>query len=112
MWLVRGGANTIGAAYALYRYVELMRWPINQIGRQLQDLQQAGAALLRLRELFALESRIHDTGTVILPATAIDVMLRDISFTYPDAETSDESAPGRATIQEMCPSSTLASARI
>jgi len=101
VWLVRGGAITIGAAYALYRYVELMRWPINQIGRQVQDLQQAGAALLRLRELFVLESRIHDTGTVILPPAAVDVMLRDVSFTYPDAETSGEAPAGRAMIQEL-----------
>lgn len=103
VWLVGAGAITIGAAYALYRYVELMRWPINQIGRQVQDLQQAGAALLRLRELFRLQSSIRDTGTVILPRAAFDVTLRDVSFTYPDTDIdqANEETPSRATIQDL-----------
>ena len=101
VWLVRSGAITIGAAYALYRYVELMRWPVNLIGRQVQDLQQAGAALVRLRELFSLRSKIYDTGTMTLPPAAMDVTLREVSFTYPDAEFEDEDTPRRATLNDL-----------
>lgn len=84
-WLVGTRAITIGNAYALYRYVELMRTPITQIGRQVQDLQQAGAALARLSELLAVRSEIRDTGTALLPASALTVTFQDVSFTYPDA---------------------------
>jgi ABC-type multidrug transport system fused ATPase/permease subunit len=52
-WLFGIGAISLGGVYAIYRYVALIRQPINQIGRQFQELQQAGAAISRIEALFA-----------------------------------------------------------
>jgi ATP-binding cassette, subfamily B, bacterial len=84
-WLIGRDTITIGAAYAMYRYVELIRWPLNQIGRQVQNLQQAAAAIGRLGQLFALHSAIRDEGTARIAARPVAVRFTDVDFSYPDA---------------------------
>lgn len=81
-WLVARGILTIGEAYVLYRYVELIRWPLQNVGRQMQDLQQAGAAIMRIQELLALTNTVLDHGKQTLPARAIGVTLDHIHFAY------------------------------
>lgn len=89
VWLVTTGAITIGVAYAIYRYVELLRWPIQQIGRQVQDMQQAGAAILRLQELFNQHSIIRDQGRALLE-NASAVTFAQVDFAYPASSEQDE----------------------
>lgn len=83
VWLVGTGAATIGAAYAIFRYLELMRWPIQQVGRQIQDMQQAGAAIIRLEELFSQHSTILERGDTRLPPEPRAVTFDQVSFAYP-----------------------------
>ena len=58
--LYRGGAITIGTVYLLFSYTEMLRRPIEQITRQLSDLQQAAAGIGRVRDLLAEQSAITD----------------------------------------------------
>lgn len=81
-WLLGIGAVTIGGVYAIYRYVELMRWPIQQIGRQIQDLQQAAAAITRVEELLAIPRTIRYDGTRELPAGPLGLSLGGVGFAY------------------------------
>ncbi len=94
-WLLPLGAISIGAAYAIYRYVELMREPIRQIGRQVQDLQQAGAAIVRVQELLAQQSAIHDDGTATLPAQALGLAFQGVTFAYPTTDDEPVTDDGR-----------------
>ncbi|HYN87480.1 MAG TPA: ABC transporter ATP-binding protein [Ardenticatenaceae bacterium] len=66
----------------MYRYTTLLTQPIQQINHQVQDLQQAGAALLRIRDLLAVESHVRDTGRVALPTGALAVEFESVSFRY------------------------------
>jgi len=99
IWLVGTGAATIGAAYAIFRYLELMRWPIQQIGRQIQDMQQAGAAIIRLEELFSQQSVITAGGETRLPQEPCAISFEHVSFAYPASPDVDE--PRRYALHDL-----------
>ncbi|MBC8163295.1 MAG: ABC transporter ATP-binding protein, partial [Roseiflexaceae bacterium] len=103
VWLVDSGAATIGAAYAIFRYLELMRWPIQQIGRQIQDLQQAGAAIIRLGELFGQHSTITQHGARTLNTLPQPVVFERVSFAYPPSEQTGEQTeqPPRYALRDL-----------
>ncbi len=82
IYLFQGGAITIGTVYLIFRYTELLTQPIEQFGRQLQDLQQAGASLIRIQQLLSTQSQIQATGQAPLPATALPVTFEQVSFRY------------------------------
>ncbi len=52
------GALTIGSVYIVFHYTNMLERPINQIVRQLQDLQKAGASIVRVQELMAVQPRL------------------------------------------------------
>ncbi len=79
LWLA--GAITLGTVYLLFYYTELLRRPIEQIRRELEDMQQAFASIARVDELLRIESRLRD-GTRPLPAGPLSVELEDVSFAY------------------------------
>ena len=81
-YLWQRGALTIGGAYLIFSYTELLRRPIDQIREQVQQLQNAGASITRVRGLFEVQSHIPDTGTTPLPGGALSVELEDITFGY------------------------------
>jgi ATP-binding cassette subfamily B protein len=79
LWLA--GAITFGTVYLLFYYTELLRRPIEQIQRQLEDLQQAFASIARVNELLQLRSRLRD-GPLSLPSGPLAVALDRVSFAY------------------------------
>ena len=100
VWLVGGGTITIGAAYAIYRYLELLRWPLQNIGRQVQQLQQAGAAIIRIQELFAQRSLIADSGTLPITGHACSVGFAGVTFAYPPSE-QQPTEPNRNALEDL-----------
>ncbi|MGD8474247.1 MAG: ABC transporter ATP-binding protein [Anaerolineae bacterium] len=60
------GALTIGSVYIVFYYTNMLERPINHIVRQLQDLQKAGASIVRVQDLLALKPNIVDRS---LPAS-------------------------------------------
>lgn len=83
-YLYRGGAITIGTVYLLFGYAEMLRRPIEQITRQLSDLQQAAAGIGRVRALLAERSAIVDgAGGPAAPAGALAVEFDRVTFAYP-----------------------------
>jgi ATP-binding cassette, subfamily B, bacterial len=89
--LFQGGSITLGAVYLIYRYLELLRRPIDEIGRNLQTLQQAGAAILRIGELLQIQPTITDTGNDLLPTSnALEVRFERVSFRYADAKSPED----------------------
>ncbi len=80
--LFRAGAITIGTVYLIFSYTELLRRPMERIRTQLQDLQKAGAGIVRTRELFALRSRLVDGPGTPLPPGALSVEFAGVTFGY------------------------------
>lgn len=81
VWLFQEGTITIGMVYVIFRYAELLQTPLEQINRQIQDLQQAGASLLRIQEMLSETSALTD-GDGRLPEIALDVSFDAVSFGY------------------------------
>ena len=59
-WLFQSGLISLGTIFLVLRYTQMVRDPLSQITRQLQDLQKASAGIVRISQLLAL--RPHVTG--------------------------------------------------
>ena len=80
------GRLTIGEVYLVFSYTQLLRWPIQQLTRQLQDLQRAIASVARIRALFATRGTVTWAGRTSLPTGALPVELDRVSFGYDGSE--------------------------
>ncbi len=80
--LFQAGAITLGTVYLVFNYTELLRRPIDQITRQLQDLQQAGASINRIGDLLRWRSAIHDGSGPGIPTGSLPVEFRNVAFGY------------------------------
>lgn len=81
------GALTIGTTYIIFYYSNMLMMPINRITRQMQNLQQAGAGILRIRELLDTQPDILEAEHAReLQTGALAVEFADVTFGYDDAE--------------------------
>ena len=83
-YLYHAGTLTIGSVYLIFAYTELLRRPLEEIGRQVQQLQQASASVARIGELLAVQSRISDGAGQELPLGALPIAFEGVSFGYQD----------------------------
>ncbi|MBB5294609.1 ABC transporter ATP-binding protein [Deinococcus metallilatus] len=79
--LYAAGAISLGTAFLLYQYMNMVEEPIDQLTQQLQDLQKAGASLGRVGELLALRSGLPE-GTRDLPEGPLDLRFEHVGFSY------------------------------
>ncbi|HNB53912.1 MAG TPA: ABC transporter ATP-binding protein [Anaerolineales bacterium] len=84
-WIFQEGAITLGTAYLIFGYTQLLTRPIESIIREIDDLQQAGASVRRVNELLEAKSTMKD-GTQALGEGALKVGFENVSFGYEDAE--------------------------
>jgi ABC-type multidrug transport system fused ATPase/permease subunit len=80
-WLVLADSITIGTAYLILQYAQLVRRPIEQVTQELQRLQKAAGGLIRIDQLRRLETSIA-TGDRILPRGPLSVEFETVSFAY------------------------------
>ena len=90
--LVRSGTVTLGTVFAVFRYTTMLRYPLEQLSRQMNSLQQAAGGIVRVRELLDTEPSIGagaggdaDGGTAgqSLPAKgALSVEVDAVTFGY------------------------------
>ena len=83
--LYAAGAITLGTAFALYQYMTMVEEPIDQLTNQLQDLQKAGASVMRVGELLALRTHLPE-GERELPPGPLDLRFEHVGFSYGGAE--------------------------
>lgn len=82
--LVGTGTITIGTAFLLFQYTLLLERPLHDVVQQLETVQKANGAMVRVIDLLGIERTVRDTGTTSPPAGALSVSLRDASFEYGD----------------------------
>jgi ATP-binding cassette subfamily B protein len=75
------GLITFGTVYLLFHYTEMLRWPLEQITREVQELQRASASVGRVGDLFKIRSRTVD-GSGALPRGPLAVEFGAVSFAY------------------------------
>ena len=86
IYLYREGTFTTGTVFMVIQYTAMFRHPLDQIGRQLNDLQRATAGLKRIEDLQRTTSHIQD-GTETLPASgAISIEFDQVTFNYNEGE--------------------------
>jgi ATP-binding cassette subfamily B protein len=88
VYLYTRGQASLGTAYLIVYYVGMLSEPLQGIRRQIQELQQASASLQRVRELFAIQSRLGNGSPAgkgaHLPAGPLEVAFEQVSFAYQD----------------------------
>lgn len=76
------GAITIGTAYLIFHYTNLLQGPVHQIRSQLEDLQKATASIKRMQELLSLRPAIKDGGGPPLSPGQLSLQFDSVSFAY------------------------------
>lgn len=77
---------SFGTVYLFFQYSLLLRNPIEQISRQLQELQKATASIGRVAELRKIPVVIKDGVGIKLPSKALSVSFQNVSFSYNDED--------------------------
>jgi ABC-type multidrug transport system fused ATPase/permease subunit len=82
--LVRRGTLSLGSAFVLYFYTQLLMQPLSDVSHQVEQLQQAIAGGRRVVALLGLSSAIVDGPGADLPPGALPVALTSVRFGYGD----------------------------
>ena len=86
IYIFQEGTFTIGTVMLVIYYTSMFRGPLDQIGRQLNDLQKATAGIKRIEALQHTTPHIQD-GTERLPASgAISIDFDEVTFNYTEGE--------------------------
>lgn len=83
-FLYLGGDATLGTVYLIGFYGALLAWPLEELSAQMQDFQQATAAIFRVRDLQRIEPMIRDGPGASFSSGALPLEFRDVSFAYGD----------------------------
>ena len=86
------GTMTLGTVYLVFFYTDALLRPVIQITRQIEDLQKAGAGIVRIQELYRLRPSLVD-GTRELAAGPLAVEFDRVMFAYDDATVSSQPSP-------------------
>jgi ATP-binding cassette subfamily B protein len=81
------GTMTLGSVYLIFFYTDALLRPVIQITRQIEDLQKAGAGVVRVRELYKIQPSLVE-GAHELPAGALAIEFAGVTFEYDDRPSS------------------------
>jgi len=80
--LYREGTFTKGAVFLVFNYTAMLRRPLYNISRQINDLQRATAGMRRIEELYRTTSLIQDGSQPMVQDAALRVEFDGVSFQY------------------------------
>ena len=84
--LFQDGAITLGTAFLIYYYTQLLFGPLNFISNQVDDFQKASAGIIRIQDLLKIQSALPDGPGATFPPGAAAVEFRDVTFGYEEGE--------------------------
>ena len=74
---------TLGTVYLALHYSNLLQYPLEELARELKDLQAATASILRIRQLFEVEAKVQEVSQPLaLPQEAQPVEFENVTFGY------------------------------
>ena len=85
--LLRRGSITLGTAYLIFQYTQILRAPLSALSDETERVQRAAGGMARTLQLLDEESVIKNTGTVRLPDGPLSLTLDQVTFTYGDEDT-------------------------
>lgn len=84
--LLRRNAITLGTAYLIFQYTQILRAPLSDLSDETERVQRAAGGMARTLNLLGEHADIRDVGTRSLPAGPLSLELDNVSFTYADEE--------------------------
>ncbi|WAL59753.1 ABC transporter ATP-binding protein [Thermocoleostomius sinensis] len=75
-------AITIGTAYLIFHYTNLLAQPIERIREELEEFQQVEASIYRIQELRSVQPTLKANGDQPLPTGALSITFEQVCFTY------------------------------
>ncbi len=85
-FLYRNGTITLGTAYLIIYYTNLLGRPVRELTQQVENLQNIGASTLRLIELRAIESKTQDGPGTPIPTGPLHLTFDHVDFAYHEDE--------------------------
>ena len=82
IWLYQEGTFTIGAVYLIFHYTTMLREPLFQISRQINELQRATAGLQRIEELYRIQTAIDDGERALSTTHPLGLAFDRVTFAY------------------------------
>lgn len=84
--LLRNGSITLGTAYLLFQYTQILREPLSQLADEMERVQRAAGGMVRTLQLLSERSSMPAAGTTTPPPGALALALDQVSFTYDDED--------------------------
>ena len=81
-YLYRAGVITVGTAYLVLYYTNILGRPIHELTQHVESLQTIGASTERLADLRRIAPQIVDGPGAEVPPGALSLELRNVSFAY------------------------------
>ena len=82
LYLWKKGIITVGTAYLIFNYTEILRRPLEQIRVNLQELQLSGASIIRVFDLFQIKSNIKYGKEFLNQKDSLEIQLKNVDFQY------------------------------
>lgn len=81
-YLWSSGHISMGVVYVVFYFTNLLNEPMEEIRTQMQRLQQAGAGVVRIRQMLSTQPTIVDGPGQKLPEGALSVDFHHVNFSY------------------------------
>jgi ATP-binding cassette subfamily B protein/ATP-binding cassette subfamily C protein len=100
-YLWNQNAITIGTAYLIFHYTNLLNQPIERIREELEELQQVEASIHRIQALLQTQSRLRTGGNAPLPTGALSVTFDRVWFNYEVEDRTQNDLPPSPQLQNI-----------
>ncbi len=84
--LLRRGSITLGTAYLIFQYTQILRAPLSDLADETERVQRAAGGMARTIDLLGETSAIDDDGTSRLPDGSLSLELDAVTFNYADED--------------------------
>lgn len=84
--LLRNGTISLGTAYLIFQYTQIMRDPLGKLADETERVQRAAGGMVRTLQLLDEKSEISDAGSAALPDGALGIGIHNLSFAYADED--------------------------
>lgn len=84
--LLRRGSITLGTAYLIFQYTQILRTPLGQLADETERVQRAAGGMARSLQLLGESSAIANDGSEELPDGPLQLDFEAVTFAYDDED--------------------------
>lgn len=84
--LLRNGTITLGTAYLIFQYTQILRQPLGKLADETERVQRAAGGMVRTLDLLGEAPSIADAGSTPLGSGALALDIQGLSFAYQDED--------------------------